>query len=200
MSRLTIVAHIHTNLDKIDLVKAELEKLFNDGRAPATPQLEVDLAAQDVEVGGLDHLISELGAIIAHQLRDTDLAARIDDHSFGVLLKRNSMPAVNEVAERLLNEVASHTFADKQEITCSIGICFSNRFFLCCTLVCCVFFVLRFSEDRHIGNSLITLHDQVAYHGIVEPEGRFDLITYALVAFDIHQNVMCFVNLVYRVS
>ncbi|MGB5497152.1 MAG: EAL domain-containing protein [Sedimenticolaceae bacterium] len=75
-------------------------------------------------VGGLDHLISELGAVIAHQLRDTDLAARIDDHSFGVLLKRNSMPAVTEVAERLLNEVASHVFADKQPITCSIGVCF----------------------------------------------------------------------------
>ncbi len=33
MSKLTIVAHIHANPDKIDLVKAELEKLLPITRA-----------------------------------------------------------------------------------------------------------------------------------------------------------------------
>lgn len=78
----------------------------------------------DIGVGGVDHLMAELGALIAGQTQDLDLAARLDDHSFGVLVKRDTAETVVELARRILDQIATHAFTDGVRTTASIGLCF----------------------------------------------------------------------------
>lgn len=77
-----------------------------------------------IGVGGIDHLMSELGAVMAAQIQDLDVAARLDDSSIGVLARRDSQQAVIELAETILTQIAAHTFADRINTTVSIGLCF----------------------------------------------------------------------------
>ena len=82
-----------------------------------------------IGVGGVDHLLAELGELIAAQITDTDLGARLDDDSFGLLLRRNSEEAVLELAEGILRGVADHRFSGHTGITASAGLCFvDDRF------------------------------------------------------------------------
>ena len=77
-----------------------------------------------IGVGGIDHLLSELSTVIADQVEEKDLAARIDEHTVGVLLRRDKESAIIELAERILNQIADHRFADEVTMTSSIGLCF----------------------------------------------------------------------------
>ncbi|MCG6967397.1 MAG: EAL domain-containing protein [Chromatiaceae bacterium] len=77
-----------------------------------------------IGVGAVDHLMSELGAVIAGQADDVDLAARIDEHSFGILAKRDGHNAIVALAERIMNEIARHQFSDRIDKTASVGVCF----------------------------------------------------------------------------
>lgn len=77
-----------------------------------------------IGIGGVDHLMSELGAAIASQVQDLDVAARLDENSFAVLVKRETADAIVELAESILNQIAGHTFADQVRTTVSIGLCF----------------------------------------------------------------------------
>ncbi len=77
-----------------------------------------------IGVGGIDHLLSEFSEVISGQVRELDLAARIDEHSFGVLLRRDTNDALIEQAEQILNQVSGHRFADGLDVTGSIGLCF----------------------------------------------------------------------------
>ena len=82
-------------------------------------------ALQDkIGVGGVDHLLSELSEVIARQVRELDLAARIDEYSFGVLLRRNSNDGLIDQAKQLLNQMSGHRFAEGIEVTGSIGLCY----------------------------------------------------------------------------
>jgi len=77
-----------------------------------------------IGVGGVDHLLSELSTVITQQVRDQDLAARIDEHSVAVLLRRDTEEAMIDQAEQILNRISQHRFAEGLEVTGSIGLCF----------------------------------------------------------------------------
>lgn len=82
-------------------------------------------ALQDrIGVGGIDHLLSELSTVITRQVRDRDLAARMDEHSVAVLLRRDTEDAMIEQAEQILNQISQTHFAEGLEVTGSIGLCF----------------------------------------------------------------------------
>lgn len=66
----------------------------------------LDQLLPNVGVGGIDHLMSEFGALIAAQLRDTDVAARLDDHTFGILARRESEAALAELGERIRSQIS----------------------------------------------------------------------------------------------
>jgi len=85
---------------------------------------ELDAVQGRIGVGGIDHLLSEYGALIADQLEDADLAARLDDNSFGVLARRGTDAAIIELAEAILGQIAAHGFAAGLRSTASIGLCF----------------------------------------------------------------------------
>jgi PleD family two-component response regulator/EAL domain-containing protein (putative c-di-GMP-specific phosphodiesterase class I) len=75
-------------------------------------------------VGGVDHLLSELGDLLHRQTDPNDVAARIDDYSFGLLLKRSRQEEIIHVAEAILNQIAGHVFEGKQSISGSVGLYF----------------------------------------------------------------------------
>lgn len=83
----------------------------------------LDALREKIGVGGIDHLLSELGTLIAGELRDLDLAARLDDDSMGLLVRRDSDGAIIETAETLLGRIAAHSFSDRLHSTASIGLC-----------------------------------------------------------------------------
>ena len=77
-----------------------------------------------VGVGGLDHLLSEFGELLNVQTGDQDVAARFDDHSFGLLIRRTQQQQIINLAEKALKQIAAHSFADGLQISGSIGLCF----------------------------------------------------------------------------
>lgn len=77
-----------------------------------------------IGVGGLDHLLSELGELLNLQTEDQDVAARFDDYSFGLLVRRAQQQYIIELAEQALKQIATHSFADGLQISGSIGLCF----------------------------------------------------------------------------
>ena len=85
---------------------------------------ELPMLQQKIGVGGVDHLMSELGEAIADQVGETDIAARIDEHSFGVLARRDSEQELFLLAERILHRIAGQDFPDRLRKTASIGLCF----------------------------------------------------------------------------
>jgi len=85
---------------------------------------ELDTLRGRIGVGGVDHLLSEYGAVIADQLQDADLAARLDDNSFGVLARRDTEAAIVELAGVILGQIVAHDFATGLRSTASIGLCF----------------------------------------------------------------------------
>jgi len=77
-------------------------------------------------IGGLDQLMSELGRVVREALQDNDSAAKLDDNTIGVLIKRSSNNELNDIAIQLHEHIAAHTFSNKAEtenITAGIGMC-----------------------------------------------------------------------------
>jgi hypothetical protein len=65
-------------------------------------------------------------------------------------------------------------------------------------LVAALFLALQ--QRRRVGDGGLALDDQVAQHGVVEAEGVLQLVQRLLVALDVHQHVVCLVDLVDRVG
>ena len=105
---------------------------------------------ESIGVGGVDHLMSEIGAVIADESDDTDLAARIDEHSFAVLSKRDDDDAIVELAERILLRIAEHEFADHANKTASAGVCFIDD---------------RLEDANGVVNRAKTACEEAAVHG-----------------------------------
>ncbi len=77
-----------------------------------------------IGIGGIDHLMSELGELLAGLVEEFDTAARIDEHAFGMLVRRADDAIIVELAEHILTQIAEHEFADGSGKTASIGLCF----------------------------------------------------------------------------
>ena len=79
--------------------------------------------ASHLGVGGIDHLMSKMGELIAAQLEDTDVAARLNDRSFGVLARRPQREAVLALAEKINNQISGAQLGDGVNTCSSIGLC-----------------------------------------------------------------------------
>lgn len=102
-----------------------------DGRADGEPVAVIVVRLdglvtlqQSIGVGALDHVLAELGKLLDEQIGDADLAARIDDHSFALLVQRPSAEAIDELGQQILSRIASYRFADDCAVTASAGICY----------------------------------------------------------------------------
>ena len=110
----------------LDRVAKQIDGAADEGQAgvllvrpDSLPTLQ-----KQIGVGGVDHLMSEFGAILAGQITDTDLAARIDENTFGVLLRRDSADHLVHLAEAILRSIGGHEFSNQVSTTASIGLCF----------------------------------------------------------------------------
>lgn len=108
-----------------------LARQIDDGAgADASPGVmvirpdETERLRGTVGVGGMDHLMAELGELIAAQLSGNELAARVDERSLGVLLRRASPADAVQAAEQIMRRIADQRFAGDVAITVSIGLCF----------------------------------------------------------------------------
>ena len=84
---------------------------------------QLPILQKTVGVGGLDPLLSEFGGTIAEQCDERDVEARIDEHTFGVLIHRDTREELTKFAEKLVSRVAQHEFADDVNATASVGLC-----------------------------------------------------------------------------
>ena len=107
-----------------------IAKFIDDDTAPTPAGVilvqpdKLAILREKIGVGGVDHLLSELSTVITQEVRDQDLAARIDEHSVAVLLRRDTQEAMIDQAEQILQRISQHRFAEGLEVTGSIGLCF----------------------------------------------------------------------------
>jgi diguanylate cyclase (GGDEF)-like protein len=88
-------------------------------RPDALDQLE-----QAVGIGGVDHLMAELGTLLDEHAGNTDLAARVDERSFALLVERPGIEAIEELAQITLSKIAGYRFSEDRGITASVGVCY----------------------------------------------------------------------------
>lgn len=85
---------------------------------------DIDGLRDQLGVGGLDHLLSQLSTIVSKLAGENDVVARLDDYSFGLLLRRDASNDMVMLAEQIISNVSRHSFPGEVEITCSIGLCY----------------------------------------------------------------------------
>jgi diguanylate cyclase (GGDEF)-like protein/PAS domain S-box-containing protein len=90
----------------------------------------IDELQDELNVETMDAFISDLAGIIKQNLADGDVAARISDHSFAVLIGRNTNPELEQVGQDLLAAYRGHIIeiGDRAlSASCSIGMASVGR-------------------------------------------------------------------------
>jgi diguanylate cyclase (GGDEF)-like protein len=133
----------------------------------------IDALREKLGVGGTDHLISDFGAVIDQNVLGTDLAARIGEHEFGALIKRDTPQELQTAAQQLVERIAATEFADQSKLTGSIGFCLIddsqsdangviNRAVAAC------------EEGQRAGGNRLTLHEAGAKEPKTAPSPHHD--------------------------
>ena len=84
---------------------------------------DLDRLRARLGVGGTDNLVAEMGSAVEAGLGDREIAARIGEHDFGVLLLRPSPEAVTDAARHLVDRIDTRLFPAHPELTVSGGLC-----------------------------------------------------------------------------
>ena len=108
----------------------QIAKVLEADPMHAQPSAVLSIAPDGLEqlrdthgLGGLDQLVGELGRSIRTPLDDKDAAARLDDHTLGILVRRASNNQIHDLCARLHEHVAASSFqADGSPVKLSIGI------------------------------------------------------------------------------
>ncbi|MBK7750273.1 MAG: response regulator [Candidatus Obscuribacter sp.] len=82
--------------------------------------------AKSLNAQSFDALVSQVGGLVAKQMRESDIVVRTNTCEFTVVLTCTSKEGAIEVAERLRTSITTSTFAvgaDSKALTCSVGIC-----------------------------------------------------------------------------
>lgn len=83
----------------------------------------IDELVTRVGVGGVDHLMSQIGDLIATLIDNTDVAAHFDEHAFGILARRENREALTQLAEKIINQLGSNPIDGLSDVTASVGLC-----------------------------------------------------------------------------
>jgi len=87
--------------------------------------LQIELSPE-----AMDSMISDLAGMIRKSLKDTDVAARINDHSFGVLIARPTSAQLEKTGRELVSAYRSHIIeiGDRAiSASCSVGMAAIGR-------------------------------------------------------------------------
>ena len=87
---------------------------------------DLDQLQDKLGIGGLDHLMGQLASVLRSAIEPTDAAAKLNDMTFGLLIKRGDRQQIEELAAHLQEQVSEHDFETEQgplNISIGIGIC-----------------------------------------------------------------------------
>ena len=70
-----------------------------------------------------DKILKELAKLVASNIRKVDIFCRIGGEEFAIIVPDTDLSHCLQLAKKLLNETAQHSFAHQINITASIGIC-----------------------------------------------------------------------------
>ena len=73
-----------------------------------------------------DALLLEMGNLVREACRPTDFPARLSGAEFALLLQKSDLETGIQIAERLRERVAGHTFAQGVKLTASLGVASTN--------------------------------------------------------------------------
>ena len=116
-----------------DLLEAELAEPRTADSVSAIMYIEADGVSalqEELNVADMDTFISDMAAVLKTCLSDSDIAARISDHGFGILTRQAHMENIEELANKILKTYAGHLveFEDRSlSVSCSIGIATLGR-------------------------------------------------------------------------
>ena len=108
-----------------EALNAELKRSDRTGRSFALIFVDVDDFKQiNDEIGHVaaDHTLAAIGAVLAEQLRGSDLVCRWGGDEFIILLPETDRQEATVLAERLREDVAGHP--DSNGATISLGVAF----------------------------------------------------------------------------
>jgi diguanylate cyclase (GGDEF)-like protein len=95
------------------------------GRSLSLLVMDVDHADRVERLHGsatLQEVIKQMGRYLREGLRDTDVAARIDDDEFGLLLVETPITGARDLAQQLKRVMASASFPNVGRVTASMGV------------------------------------------------------------------------------
>ncbi len=93
------------------------------------PDSIVDIQ-QELDVGEFDAFIADLASVLKSNAQEGDMAARLSDHGFALLIHQANMEKVEERAAQLLKAYRSHLVEIEDHsisVSCSIGIATLGR-------------------------------------------------------------------------
>ncbi len=121
------LTHLHNRKAFADALD-ECIKTGSDNRAAAVLYIEtdgIDELQDELNVETMDAFISDLAGIIKKNLAEKDIAARISDHGFAVLIGRDSNTELEQVGQEILSAYRGHIIEIGERAlsaSCSIGL------------------------------------------------------------------------------
>jgi len=110
-----------------------IAKALEDDPMHAQPSGVIVLSPDKMEshrktfgIGGVDQLIAELSQNIRSQLKDNDAAARLDDDSIGLFIKRSNNNSIHDLCARLHETVTKSAIkiaGQTIELSIGLGLC-----------------------------------------------------------------------------
>lgn len=97
------------------------------GDAAAVLYIEADGINQlqdELDAGSIDQFMTDMAGIVRQNIEDGDIAARIGEHGFAVLVMRQTNQGIESVAQNILEAYRSHIIEIDERalsMTCSIG-------------------------------------------------------------------------------
>lgn len=117
--------------EQIDRALETAENHPQEGGVLVIAPDHLDTLVKTLGVGGVDHLVAELARVIRAPLHNTDAAARLDGHTLGILVRRETRKEIEQLADKLHSQVSQQRFVVGGEavpLGISIGTClFEHR-------------------------------------------------------------------------
>ncbi len=128
------VTHLVNRKTFSEIVDQHIEQAQATDNASAVIYTEADGVRElraSLGVSGWDSFMIEFAAVIKDCIIGGDIAARIDDNGFALLVSRDDKSGLNAIGDRIVSKLGSHTSEVDNlslSVTCSVGIAmFGNQ-------------------------------------------------------------------------
>jgi diguanylate cyclase (GGDEF)-like protein len=129
-NRLGLFSTVDTRELLFERVEGLLKVRNTDKPQYAVIYLDIDHAdeiIQQIGIGGMDGLLSEIGTRLRRVIRSRDSLGRFGDHSLGMVVNCSSRAELETLGKKLCAEIANHPIEMEDQtlkVTLSLGACF----------------------------------------------------------------------------